>query len=62
MKAASLSWGTDKINAPAYYTAYGSNHTDVTVAVIDSGLDSSNSCFTGKTVNGYDLYNNDNMR
>ena len=58
-KAASLSWGTDKINAPSYYNAYGGQQSDLIVAVIDSGLDSSNSCFNNKVVAGYDIYNND---
>lgn len=58
-KADSLSWGTDRINAPKYYNSYAGKQSDLTVAVIDSGLDSSHSCFRNKVVSGYDFYNND---
>lgn len=59
-KADSLSWGTDRISAPQYYNKYADEQSDLIVAVIDSGLDSSHSCFRNKTVNGYDFYRNDN--
>ncbi len=59
LKETSLSWGTDKINAPVYCSAYNTQHSDLTVAVIDSGMDSSNACFNNKIVKGYDIYNND---
>ena len=55
----SLSWGTDRINAPAYRNANGSSHSDLVVAVIDTGLDSKHSCFRNRIVSGYDLYHND---
>ena len=58
-KAVSLSWGTDKINALNYYSACSGQQTDLIVAVVDSGLDSSNSCFNNKVVAEYDIYNND---
>lgn len=59
-KADSLSWGTDKISAPQYYNTYAGEQSDLIVAVIDSGLDSSHSCFRNKVVSGYDFYRNDN--
>ncbi len=59
LKETSLSWGTDKINAPSFCNAFGSRQSDVVVAVIDTGLDSTHSCFNGKIVSGYDIYNND---
>lgn len=55
----SLSWGTDRIKAPSYCNSYSGKQTDLTVAVIDSGLDSSNSCFRNKVVSGYDFYRGD---
>lgn len=54
-KEASLSWGTDRINAPAYRSAYAGNQSDLIVAVIDTGLDSSNPCFNGRVISGYDM-------
>ena len=56
----SLSWGTERIKAPSYYNSYSGKQSDLTVAVIDSGLDSSNSCFRNKVVSGYDFYRGDN--
>lgn len=58
-KETSLSWGTDKINAPIFSVAFSSQQSDVIVAVVDSGLDSTHGCFNGKVVSGYDIYNND---
>ena len=58
-KSESLSWGTDKISASKYYNTYGSKQSDLVVAVLDSGLDSSRSCFSNKLVAGYDFYEND---
>lgn len=60
-KLESLSWGTDRINAPTYYNSYVAKQSDLTVAVIDSGLDSSHSCFRNKVVSGYDFVHNDNI-
>ena len=58
-KTESLSWGTDRINAPSYYNAYNSSQSDLIVAVIDSGIDISHSCFNNKVIAGYDLLHND---
>lgn len=55
----SLSWGTDRIKSPSYCNSKSSNQSDITVAVIDSGIDRSNSCFNGKVTGGYDFVNND---
>ena len=56
-------WGLDNVNAPEVW-AGGSGFTgvtgeDITIAVIDTGVDSNHSEFSGRMVVGYDFVDND---
>ena len=56
-------WGLDNVNAPEVW-AGGSGFTgvtgeDVTIAVIDTGVDGNHSEFSGRMVAGYDFVDND---
>ncbi|MBQ7574675.1 MAG: S8 family serine peptidase [Clostridia bacterium] len=57
-----LSWGTEKIQAPHYSTAYATNQTALTVAVIDTGLDSSHPCFKNRVITGYNMISTGSAR
>ena len=56
-------WGLDNVNAPEVWAGgdgfSGVTGENVTIAVIDTGVDSNHSEFTGRMVAGYDFVDND---
>lgn len=58
--AESLSWGVDTVGATGYASKTKSNGRKCVVAVVDSGIAYDHPFFSGRLVDGYDVYNNDN--
>lgn len=56
----SLSWGTSDIGTKLYHEQTGNYGGQAVVAVIDTGIDYEHPFFSGRIVQGYDFYNNDN--
>ena len=56
-------WGLDNVNAPEVWTGgegfSGVTGENVTIAVIDTGVDSNHSEFSGRVVAGYDFVDDD---
>ena len=53
----SLSWGVERLGADTYATK--TSKSSITVAVVDTGVDSSHPFLQGRTVAGYDYVQND---
>lgn len=55
-----LSWGVDTIGSVNYANQTKSSGRKCVVAVVDSGIAYDHPFFSGRLVDGYDIYNNDN--
>ncbi|MHB8840406.1 MAG: S8 family peptidase [Candidatus Aquicultor sp.] len=56
----SYQWAIPEVGVPAFWNSLPSASTEITVAVIDSGVDYDHPDLTGKIIKGYDFVNRDN--
>jgi subtilisin family serine protease len=54
-------WGVDQVDAPAVWAATGNTGMNITVAVIDTGVDLDHPEFAGRIVPGYDFVDDDTV-